>query len=551
MKPSEMPLAWQEEYAAEITRTPEAAKYHNAHNLFALAKIVRAFKRALAEIGRSDVQLAVGSWFFDFMDAGDLFLPPEAKFIPLDYGVKNGESQLRDAGSCAVIRRVAEKRMVIPVVWAHHDDRHYAGSPYTPFPAFQSRLDDASAGGFGIIHWTTRPLDVYFASLGEQVWRNSKDKPLRATCDDMAERWFGPSARGTMGEYLYRWNTEGARFGRETGPNFLPDRDLTPKPGNLDDPVQVTAASGSRLRLLARVDRRALSAEQRNRVDYFKGLEDFVTEAHLTQARFQRATKLFDDGNLAGARDALKGCRPEEVIARFASVSSLGGISRGEQGLVVSMNTRWLAPIVRLRQSLGLEPVRYNFGPTSHDLLAQNPGLNTYYFDPLRQIWQTLGVEETGASGAHRSPIPSLALDEIAREWIESDQPIRLSLGPIATRYTNGGRAKDGLPLPAGDYRVTLLFADPLSIAPGVRVFDVEVRGGDTAATQHSRVDIFKLGGRQKKVVERTFNIALEEAGQVNIVLHPVIGKVLISGAVIEWRSDTLQGGSGFAAGPQ
>ena len=59
-------------------------------------------------------------------------------------------------------------------------------------------------------------------------------------------------------------------------------------------------------------------------------------------------------------------CRPEQVIEQYAHFSSLGGINRGEQGLVVSMNLRWLTHYVRFRQMLGIEPVRYNFAPTSH-----------------------------------------------------------------------------------------------------------------------------------------------------------------------------------------
>ena len=41
-----------------------------------------------------------------------------------------------------------------------------------------------------------------------------------------------------------------------------------------------------------------------------------------------------------------------------------------------------------MRQMLGMEPVRYNFGPTSHDPLAQYPGTFTYFFDAKHQVWQ-------------------------------------------------------------------------------------------------------------------------------------------------------------------
>ena len=69
---------------------------------------------------------------------------------------------------------VGAHRPVIPIMWAHHDDGHYMGRPYTPLPEFASKLADAKAAGFGIIHWTTRPLDLYFASLAKQVWRRRR-----------------------------------------------------------------------------------------------------------------------------------------------------------------------------------------------------------------------------------------------------------------------------------------------------------------------------------------------------------------------------------------
>ena len=115
---------------------------------------------------------------------------------------------------------------VVPVIWAHHDDGNYIGRPYTPFADFNARLADANASGFGIIHWTTRPLDLFFTSHARQVWAATQDEPLRATCRDMAARSFGASTRDKLGEYLERWVTDAPKFARETGTLFI-DRPLT------------------------------------------------------------------------------------------------------------------------------------------------------------------------------------------------------------------------------------------------------------------------------------------------------------------------------------
>ena len=164
-------------------------------------------------------------------------------------------------------------------------------------------------------------------------------------------------------------------------------------------------------------------------------------------------------GDLAGARAALAKCQPEEVIRQYARFSSLGGITRGEQGMVVALNVHWLVHYVQQRQALGLEPVRYKFAPTSHEPLAQTPGLFTYHFDAGHHLWQTLGTKETGARTFVLPPETKVTLGEgqpemyaeICRAGIESDKPIQLTLRPIMGK---GALSK-------GDYRLRLLMLDP------------------------------------------------------------------------------------------
>jgi len=511
VKVAEMPPRWQEEWKTEIARTPEAETLWHAPQMFAIGKIVRAFDRALKETGHNHVQIAAGTWDFKFLAPCHRFFPPHVKLIGLDYNALHGRPQLGDDESRQVIRDVAAHRPVVPVIWAHHDDGNYIGRPYTPFEQFSSKLADAKASGFGIIHWTTRPLDLYFKSHAEQVWSATKDRPLRATCEDMAARLFGAGARLTMGGYLERWVTDAPNFARETTDYFI-DRPLT----NI---TQVVTGCRERLKLIERVDSAKLAPEQRDRVNYFRGQEEFVAAFFQTHEKFQDAQAALKKGDLAAARVAMAGCQPSPVIEQFAKVSLLGGITRGERGLVVSLNTRWLPHIVRLRQQLGLEPVRYNFGPTSHDPLAQLPGRFTFHFDEQRRIWQTLGAEETGAQPF----VAPKAADEICRSGIESGKPITLTLRPILA-----GK-KDAATVPAGEYRVRLLMLDPSSTARGQRVFTVSV--GNGAA---DRVDIFEETGGANRVLERRWPVKLAKPGSVAVTLAPITGKALICGAVLE-----------------
>lgn len=440
LRAADLPEAWQKEYAAEIARTPEAEKCWHSAGLFAIGKVVRAFERARKECGAERTQIAAGTWGFEFLRAADRFFPQGVALLGLDYDVIHERPQLGTPESRAVLREVGARRPVIPIVWAHHDDGHYLGRPYSPLSEFYSKLEDAHAAGFGVIHWTTRPLDLYFASHARQVFENTRDEPLRATCEAFAAQTLGEPA---LGEYLHTWITEAPRFGRETS-DYLIDRPLT-------NCAAVVAGCQERLSLL--------DAAKGPNAEYFRGWERFVAAFFATHDLFQRAAAALKQGDVKQARALAAQCKPEAVIKQFVAFSSIGGMTRGEQGLVVSLNTRWLVYTVRLRQMLGLEPVRFNFGPTSHDPLAQSPGRFTYFFDADHRVWQTLGEEETGAA---TFAAPS-AQEELGRQGLLSDKPLTLTVRPIVHKA----------PLLPGDYRLRLLFLDPDSTAAGQRVFTV------------------------------------------------------------------------------
>ena len=527
MKLEEMPEPWRKQYAEEFGKTPEAARFWKSHNFFALSKVATAFERALKEIGRGDVRIAVGSWRFDFLPGCDRFLPAHIPFIPLDWEVLNDRSQLRDQKSMQEIARVGARRPVLPVVWAHHDDGNYVGRSYTPYSDFYSRLADSRASGFGIIHWTTRPLDLYFKSLAEQVWRTTENRPLRLTCSDVAARWFGAGVRDKMAEYLYLWVTEAPKIGRETSDYFI-DR-------KLGDVAGVLAGYEKRMRLIEEVDESALAPAEKDRLNYFRGLEQFIVDVHKTEEALQRSRDLYKASDLAGARRALSECRPEEVIERYARFSSLGGITRGEQGLVASMNLRWLTHYVRHRQTLGAEPVRYNFAPTSHDPLAQSMGTFTFYFDPDKNVWECLGTKETGAQTfvvpadeniVRGSGIP-IACEEICRSGIESDKPITVTMQPIMAK---GGRGQTNpVLLPAGQYRLTLLMLNHPEAEP--RAFDVQIGTGQAGVLD--RIEITARAAANN-ILMRSYLVELQNPGRVEVVLRPIVGKAILCGAVLE-----------------
>lgn len=496
LKLTEMPAAWQGEYQEAIKRRPDIAKSAYAPRMLAVSKVVRAYERALKELGHDHIQLAGGGWAFDFLSSADVFFPPGIELIGKDYNVIHDRSAMeRQRRSLA---KVGEHRPVIPVIWAQHDDGKYVGRSFKPFADFQTKLLEAKASGFGIVHWTTRPHDLFFASHSRQLWQRTLNEPLRQTCDEMAARALGDIG---LGEYLERWATDAPLFGRETTDDFIdPEKPLL----NVDE---VLKGCRERMALLGTADN--------NQVNYYRGLEKFIIMFFETHDALYRAKSAYKSNDLEQARQIMAQCHPEKVIEQYAKFSSLGGMTRGEQGVLATLNTRWLVYFDRMRQMLGMEPIRYNFGPTSHDVLAQAPGNFTYYFDAKHQVWQTLGTKETGAA---TFSTPS-ASDDIARQGLESDKPVTLTLRPIANKAD----------LPSGQYRLRLLFADPDSTAEGERIFTVSVANGSPCT-----VDVFKEAGGAKKLVEQVYPVTLTAPGEIAVTLTPFKGKVVISGAVLE-----------------
>lgn len=537
MLPEEMPARWRDEFQAAAARVPGSEALPRAHNLFAIGKIARAWRAALDAIGHPKVGLAAGSWYFDFLPSAHRFLPENVALVALDYAVLHGESQLRDAASLRFIRDVAEHRPVLPVVWAHHDDGCYIGRPFTPFDRFQSRLAEARACGFGILHWTTRPLDLYFWSLSRQVWSGTRDETPAGACAELGARLFGTGAPGVAGgEYLQRWITGAPVFGRETSDWFI-DRPLEPADA-------VAAGTRERLAILDRIAKDGLSPDARARLAHMRGMEEFAAEFHRAQEGFDLARAALLAGDIAGARRHATATRPEQVIALYARVASEGGITRGEQGIVVSLNLRWLTHFVRLRQALGLEPVRVRFAPTSHDPLAQSAGRHTYHTEPGGTLWECRGQQETGiapqllpASTTVTLP-PPLPADwaEICRSAIESTRPVTIPLHPdLAFPGSKGVKSAAVRSLPQGAYRLRLLHVDPTSKAPGERVFSVEVKAaGAPRPTARAVVDIFAETREPGRVLEKVLEFRLDKPAAVELTLAPERGAATLCAAVLE-----------------
>jgi hypothetical protein len=93
----------------------------------------------------------------------------------------------------------------------------------------------------------------------------------------------------------------------------------------------------------------------------------FFTDHHHAH----QATRLLKAGDRTGAGDHARRTDVAASIRLYAEMIEANGPTRGELGIVVSLNLRWLPDYIDLYQQLRLEPVRISIQPTSHDPLAQ------------------------------------------------------------------------------------------------------------------------------------------------------------------------------------
>jgi len=169
-----------------------------------------------------------------------------------------------------------------PIIWAHHDDHRYIGRPYTPWENLPEMLKARHSKGFGIIHWTTHPLDLYFTCSARQVWESTENESIQETVDNYVKVHFGENDE--LANYYFKWLTEGPMFGRETSDHFV---DLGgQKAGHkLESWEDMKAKSEKRLKLLNGIPR----VKNNTFLQYQKAMEEFYISFFDNHLLFQDA----------------------------------------------------------------------------------------------------------------------------------------------------------------------------------------------------------------------------------------------------------------------
>ncbi len=450
---SQLPASWQKEYAAHIKKNPQAARLNQSVCSFSFNKVVRAFRKALTETNRPDVQLAMGSWGTSWVPALSEFLDDEVTIMPLDSNYLRTRSGSFFHTEKEYKELQTAKGRILPIIWSHHDDGDYMGRPIHPHPNFQDRLDQLDARGYGLIHWMIRPFDVYFKNHINQVWAASKNEAYQVTCQAMAVHCFGQAQADLFGDYLYQWAMEAPIFGRVTSDHFMLEREV------ITDPAKAIEGCRRRIAMLDQADLKTMAASQQEWVSYFRALETMlISFCEVQEFMIRPARQALKDNQFLKAKTLLQRYHPADTIRQFSRLSQLAGGDRGEEAMILSLGTRWITDYIALRQAVGLEAIRINYGPTKFEPTAQGSGRYSFHIDTEGHYWSMRGESETKRLavtvdypvGKHDLKFCNGSIHEIAQTGILIDGPVSLALSPLVNIQKQ---------VAAGTYRLTLYCA--------------------------------------------------------------------------------------------
>jgi len=217
LKAPDLPEAWQEEFADELRRTPEAGGFCAPGNLRHQQNHSRVWPR-IAGMWRDSNQRWAGTWGLSSSGCRPFFRGPAADWAGLRCHPRETATGARHAGAVEGSRRASTGH---PIVWAQHDDGHYLGGLHACEIA--SKLDDARAA---VRH---HPLDSVIGPLlrksAKQVWKSTKDQPLRETCRTLP-RLHSACKTGSHESVFGSMDYRGTQFARETLDTLI-DRRLT------------------------------------------------------------------------------------------------------------------------------------------------------------------------------------------------------------------------------------------------------------------------------------------------------------------------------------
>jgi hypothetical protein len=470
------PESWKKEYLIKLKEHPEIENDQKALGTFAYGKLIAAVQKARDEI-KPALEITSGSWRFDYIPYADAMYPKDVPLLPLDWDVVFDTPEAKE-----ILANAGKNREIYPIIWAHHDDHRYIGRPYTPWENLSELLEERNAKGFGIIHWTTHPLDLYFTSSARQVWESTANEPLKTTVENYVTTNFGSDTE-KLSDYFYQWITAGPMFGRETSDHFV-DLGRQSLRFKMESWEEMKEKAEKRLKILSGIS----SVKANTYLQYQEMMEEFYISFFENQNLFQDAYELTQNGEIGKAIDIISNSNPDITIQKYTDACKLIGFTSGEKAIVFSMNTRWKADFINLKQRLGMEPVRMKFSPTQHDPLAQAPGHFTYFIDENKNWWRCLWKNEL-----------------VNSSFVENNLGSALV---VNSKYDFKLTSIHGQSLPQGNYTIRIKVLNKL------KPENMKLSLNNTCGHVATSISDFKF--ENKQIV---FNCSIEDCPEMNIVV--------------------------------
>src|ERR1035441_7232492 len=144
----------------------------------------------------------------------------------------------------------------------------------------------------------------------------------------MAVDNFGPAGEGAGADYLFRFATEAPMFGRETTNRFM---DIP-----LAEPAANMSRMEARLASLGRIDGNALTPDQCERLQFWRGYERFMLDFFKSHTAWERAADFYKKGDADSARREIAQSHPAVAIQAYADAARKVRISPGERSRCVA-----------------------------------------------------------------------------------------------------------------------------------------------------------------------------------------------------------------------
>ena len=470
------------------------------------SRIVESLSRALSEIGRADLSLAVGAAGYDWLAAADALYPQGVAFAALERATRDGRAALSAPKRLIQLDAVSDTRRVVPI-WLPPAAHALAGRPRVPAAGLRARLLATGAAGFGAAPsgWTE---DLWLADIAAQLWSGGAERGHGGAVSALAAALAPDAQRPAVEAFLEDW----ARTAVVSGA----DADADWQRADAVERLAERAESGRarREQLLARVDESTLGPAA---AEYLRGFAA-LDRAWASYAALRRGW-LLAQGGQAAETDLARAAAPSASAALLGLVRWAPESRRrhGPWGKAVALPA-WLPSWQRKRWALGDDAWRLRFGPdgTAAGDASDGEPAPRYWVDSGGQLWRHAGPRRTGALAwrADAAGRSAAGADAACARGVLLHRPLALRLGDESEA------------LSAGRYRLRALLAAPF--ADGA-VIALSVRA-DGEPLVRAEVNIAAQADGAARSLTKAYALTIAPSANATLTATPLHGLPALCG---------------------